>query len=239
MLQGFPSLLIGGFINRLVYMRIIQIVNWYGLGKLSLQSYKKGKWAELEVSDIWSERLFPGDVAGVWTAAEGKDCSVSLHRTGDSWLCRVEASSELEDRFTERLHPPTGALLGTKDYPSCPVCGAPDELKCYQWDRKKGLIKERDTGIRVALNTVGCVNTALLEIREELGQDLQDIVTRMEAEFIKEKVIEGRYERGRTPGWIEKADRDEVYSHYLDIIKRRCMGNPVKVSFGNRNSKSQ
>jgi len=78
------------------------------------------------------------------------------------------------------------------------------------------------------------VNTALFEIREELGKDLLDIVTRMEAEFIKKRVAEGTYERGRTPGWIGTADRNEVYSHYLDIIKRRCMGNPVKASFMNK-----
>jgi len=233
-LQGFTVDMARRLLSRIVYMRIVQLVNWCGLGKVSLRSYKKGKWLELEVSDIWSERLFPGDVAGVWTAVEGKDCSVRLRRAGSSWVCRAEALLEWEDRFTERLHPPAGVLMGTKDYPRCPVCGAPDEFKCYQWDRKKGLIKERDTGISVAHNTVGCVNTALFEIREELGKDLLDIVTRMEAEFIKKRVAEGTYERGRTPGWIGTADRNEVYSHYLDIIKRRCMGNPVKASFMNK-----
>lgn len=215
-------------IPRIFYYRIIQLVRLCGIGDASLKSYRKGRYLEIRVRDPWNERLFPGDILGTWESIDGVEGVISASAEDDSKVYRVEVSTTHDDVYDKRLHPPTGTLLGTQEYPSCPACGAPEDFQAYRWEPKKGLVFEKDTGIRVTHNTVGCINSVLFEIAQELGDEIFDIVTRIEADYVKGKTMAGAYDGAVST--VTEGDSDlERYRRYLGIIRRRCMGNPTMV----------
>ena len=240
--KGLSGALVKAAVPKLIYDQEGKVAPLFGVGLMEMSSYRRGGPLIVEARNAWNERLLAAEVAGAFEAVERGDveCDVGVERSGEGVRFTARGAAREREEYRGRFVPLTGTLMGTAAYPRCHVCGAPVSFQVFRWERERGEIKERDNGLRVVHLTVACIDGMLQEMIEELGEDLRDLAVRVEADYVRERVLSGAYEAVRegdegagesAPG---KPGADEVrrYFDYLSLIRRRCLGNPIYVKAG-------
>ncbi len=234
-LEGISGTIARKIASKAIYWQMTQVTPNFGVGRIAVESYKKGKFLKVRTWNAWNEMLLAADIAGAWTSVEKIGCRVSSKRSNDHITYLVEALDSPEEEYVGRLIPITGVLMGPPDHPRCPACGGPESFRIFRWDRESGIIQERDNGLRVVHQTIGCVDSLMNELEIELGRQIRDVAIRTQADYVRRHISEGLYDRAGSP--VEAEDRDPAvrYRRYLGLIKRRCMGNPfyIDISDGN------
>jgi hypothetical protein len=227
-LRGITGSLARAVAPRSIYGQQAAVAPNVGVGRMSVAGYRKGGPLEVEATNVWDERLFAADVAGAFEAVEGKECEVDTEKSDATYRFTARQCGDEKPECTGRSTPLTGSLSGDRLYPRCHTCGAPISFQVFRWESEAGEIRERDNGLRVVHQMVACFDGLLHEIEIELGEELRELAVRTQADYVRDMVASGAYDPAGEP----LNDTGHRYFHYLGLIRRRCMGNPVNFDAG-------
>ena len=225
-LRGLTGSLARAVAPAFIYRQQAKVAPDFGMGRMGIVGYERGGPLEVEATNVWDEGLFAADVAGAFEAVEGTECDVDTGKADGTYRFTARKSGEERLEYTGRLIPLTGALSRERAHPRCHACGAPVSFQVFYWDHELGEIRERDNGLRVVHRTAGCFDSMLREMEIELGGELRELAVRAQADYVRDKVASGAYGPGEPLD-----DTGRRYFHYLGLIRRRCMGNPVNFDF--------
>lgn len=244
--KGFSGTLAKAVAPRLIYDQEGKVAPLFGVGLMELASYRRGGPLVVEARNAWNERLLAAEVAGAFEAVESGEveCDVEIEPAGGGVRFTASRADREREEYRGRFVPLTGTLMGTREYPRCHDCGAPVTFQAFRWDPGRGEITERDNGIRVVHLTVACIDSMLQEMIEELGEDMRELAVRVEADYVRKKVLSGAYDSvrggfadaerdgadsgGAGPG-TDGTDEGRVFYDQLSLIRRRCLGNPIYI----------
>jgi len=207
---------------RLLLSQLEKVTPGFGAGKLSVESYRRGGPLVVRCINSWNDRLLPADVAGAFEAVEGTECEVDVEKGADATYVRVRAVGPLDDEEPGKVAPMVRVLSGSKLYPRCTSCGAPISFQVFNFDLDNGEITERDNGIRVVHQATACLETLLMQIEDDLGDEARALAIDAEAKYVVRKIESGDYSS-------EADDEKHRLFDYMSLIRRRCLGNPILV----------
>lgn len=211
---------------RTVLHRMATIAPMFGVGTIKVRKFRRGKYLTIETSNVWNEVLINSDVGGAFEALAQYKCDVEGQWTGDTYIQTAKKRTTVLDEFEGRFKAIESASTGTMDIPKCPQCSAPVSLQIFEWNAVKGEITERDTGLRVVYETPASVDSLVFELEREIGSDIHDLVIRIEADYVKDKILSGTYY-----SLTENKDSKDSIIEYINLIRRRGFGNPTEIAF--------
>lgn len=212
-------ILLPGFI----YRQQTKVTPYFGVGKMRMVSYQRGGPLVVEAEDVWNENLFSADVAGSFEAIEGGESDADYDTSGGVFRVVAHKRSREKEELRGRLVPITGQLMGTPQYPRCPDCGSPVSFQAFSWDYSRGVVLERESGIRLVHQTIGCFDALLQEMESELGDRVRELAVRAEADFVRERIESGAYPAG------DARDPERLLFEHLGLMRKRCFGNPILI----------
>ncbi|MBN1289675.1 MAG: hypothetical protein JXA49_08580 [Actinobacteria bacterium] len=232
--QFFESALTGGsgkfaqkHLTRQVVDHMARVAPLYGVAAIKVLEFNPGGPYIIKSLNNFSDDYTRVEIAGAVEAAVQQDLEQEQARFGNMYITILRERTGDPSKFEGRFPPVKGESVGSMDVPCCNSCGAPSALTVYNWDRKAGIITERDTGLRVVYNTFAMVDTFIVELEKELGSEIWEPAIRIQAEFVKDRIITGSYD-----SLVEQGDSDrERIVKYADLLKRRCFGKPTVVEF--------
>lgn len=199
----------------------------YGVAAIKVLEFNRGGPYIIKSLNNFSNDYTIMEIAGAVEAAVQQDLEPEQARFGSIFITILRERTDGPSKYEGRFPPVKGESLGSMEVPCCNTCGAPSALTVYNWDLKAGIITERDTGLRVVYNTFAMVDTFIVELEKELGSEIWEPAIRIQAEFVKDRIITGSYD-----GLVEQGDSDrERIVKYMDLLKRRCFGKPTVVEF--------
>jgi hypothetical protein len=95
----------------------------------------------------------------------------------------------------------------------CPSCGAPKNLAQYVWDLKRGVIQSRVNERRMVIIGWQNLDPILVELEDELGTDIPDILVEAQRRFVRGGFYELRAARS------EETLREELAIRGLGYVK--------------------
>lgn len=232
-LEGLSGRLAKKLASGLVFKQIADMSPNFGVGRSRIVDYRRGESIRSTVLNVWHELLFAADFAAVWSVIEGTGCRVSSERVDNRVNYLIESTQEPEVEHVGRLMPVTGVLMGEPDYPRCPTCGSPQSFQIFRWNRDEGTIKERDNGVRVVHQSMSPFDSIMFELETELGDEIRDTAIRIQADFVRDRISGGTYDRAGAPTGPPDQEPSTQYGRYLGLIRRRCMGNPLSIDIDN------
>ncbi|MDY6793839.1 MAG: hypothetical protein SWK76_00950 [Actinomycetota bacterium] len=149
-----------------------------GYGKITVggQYPERGRPERITVfvEDPYSLPLFCGDFKGAAEVMERRPAGIT-YQALDARRHQVDVTmgrERLEEesfKWTEEARAKPGGM----EYRRCLTCGTPLELQRFTWDLEAGIIRERETGRRMALFG----SASLLAVFDELAHELGERVT--------------------------------------------------------------
>lgn len=148
-----------------------------GYGKITIggQYPERGRPERITVfvEDPYSLPFFCGDFKGAAEVSERRPAKIE-YQALDSRRHQIDVTmgrEHLEDeQFEWKEEAPRKP--GNMEYDRCPACGAPLELKKFHWDLGTGIVRDTETGRRMAFfGTSG-----LMAVFDELARELGDRV---------------------------------------------------------------
>lgn len=161
--------------------------NW-GLGIASIQEYAEGERLVLETRNTYSMPMAMGDWAGVFEAMEGRRGEPRWREEGGEDFIEIDAvegEPELEERIEQEVELGIPfADEGDLQYAHCPECGVPLEVsRQFDWNGDRALIVEKLSGKRFVLHNTNGIAAVVRVLREELGEEIDDIITEISREY--------------------------------------------------------
>ncbi len=173
-----------------VYGMICRFCAYWGLGIAAVDEYREGEILVLESSNVYSKPMAMGDWAGVFEAVEGRRGEPRWREEGSKAFIDVEATEgepELEERIEQEVElgiPFTEE--GDLKYRHCPECGVPMEISNqFDWDADNARIVEKLSGKRYVLHNTNGIVAVVRLLREELGEEIDDMITEISREYAK------------------------------------------------------
>ncbi|MBC7247169.1 MAG: hypothetical protein H5T73_05260 [Actinobacteria bacterium] len=156
-----------------------------GYGKITLggQYPRRGRPERVTVfiEDPYSLPLFCGDFKGSAEVLERRRASLTYQALDERrHQIDVTVSGEKleEEYFHVRDH--VARKPGGISYTPCPSCGAPRELAHFSWDLARGIIRESDSGRRLAFFGTAGMREVFDELVHELGERVTTAVIDVE-----------------------------------------------------------
>jgi hypothetical protein len=165
-----------------IYNMVCRFCATWGLGRVEVGEYVEGEKGSLKVEEVYSIPMFSGDSAGTFEAVEQKRMDVEWHGDAVSGILELVASGGepvMEQRIEQEVEMGIPCLEeGDLEYRLCPECGAPLEISAqFEWDELRARITERDSGKRYILHNTNGIVAVVRSLREELGEDVEAIIT--------------------------------------------------------------
>jgi hypothetical protein len=197
--RGYMSQLIPPDIKELVLEKEIQIEpmiealnatnNVMGYGDASLVAYR----LEMDDDDFVTERieepysvpLWCGDLMGAAEAVTGHDLKVEYEWVSRNAIEVTSLVSRHPPEFEERLNIKEYDFKEGIELESCSTCGGPSGLSTFEWRAEKGIIKNRDTGRRMALVGPAYQDAIFDELERELGEAIPKAIIEAERRFVR------------------------------------------------------
>lgn len=187
------------------YRSIIRAIEVQGLemgyGKITLggQYPERGRPQRITVyiEDPYSLPLFCGDLKGSaevlerrWSAVTYQALDARRHQVD------VTVSGEVLEREAELPALEPLPVPGDFAYRRCSRCGSPLELGRFEWNLETGVIREKETGRRVALFGTAGLKAVFEELTHELGDRVLPTIVEVERDntlsaMTREEVMEG------------------------------------------------
>lgn len=208
--------------QRQILDRLSEIAPLFGVGTIKVAEYQKDQSLTVESRNVWNDILINSDVGGAFEAITQLECDVEGRWDDGKYMQKALKRTEAIEEFEGRFQIVRSKSIGTYDIPKCYHCGAPIALQVFEWDREKGEITELDTGLRVVYETPASVDGLVCEMEKEIGGEIHDLVIRIEADYVKERIESGAYGK-----LSEGKDPKDTIFEYLNLIRRRCHGNPI------------
>ncbi|MDD5748804.1 MAG: hypothetical protein PHP64_07160 [Actinomycetota bacterium] len=174
-IQGPLARLIG--LGRIIQTVITQ-AKIMGYGKTHIKEFSWTKrYLVAQVENPYSLYLFCGDLLGAIEAVRRQEGNLSWEQ--------VEPG-KYEMRVFHAPHPPElSSRLMLKTLPRkngdielnrCPDCKLPLEISNSKWDLENGIIKHKDSGVRMAIFGPLEIQSIFDELAAELGEDIPRII---------------------------------------------------------------
>ncbi|MBN1289674.1 MAG: hypothetical protein JXA49_08575 [Actinobacteria bacterium] len=211
--KSFPGQILG---------RLSEVAPLFGVGTVKVTAFRRGESMTVESRNVWNDILINSDVGAAFEAITQQECDVEGQWEGDRFVQKARRRTEAIEEFKGRFVVEKSKSIGTCDIPKCYHCGAPITFQVFEWNREKGEIIERDTGLRIVYETPASVNSLVFEMEKEVGGEIHNLVIRIEADYVKEKILSGAYEK-----LSEGKDAKDTIFEYMNLIRRRCFGNPI------------
>ncbi|WP_287153388.1 hypothetical protein [Candidatus Solincola tengchongensis] len=145
-----------------------------GYGKITLggQYPRRGRPERVTVfiEDPYSLPLFCGDFKGAAEVLERRWASLT-YQALDERRHQIDVTVSDEKLEEEYFHVQDGPPRREGDlaYTPCPECGAPRELVRFSWDLSRGIIRDTESGRRLAFFGTAALRAVFDELRHELG----------------------------------------------------------------------
>lgn len=135
------------------------------------------------VEDPYSFPLFCGDFKGAAEVLEGHMAGIT-YQALDSRRYQIDVTIGREHLEEEHVQSAREAPLkpGDMAYDRCPACGIPREVEQFTWDLKTGIIRDTETGRRMALFGTTGLLAVFDELVHELGDRAIDTIVEIERE---------------------------------------------------------
>lgn len=145
-----------------------------GYGKITVggQYPERGRPERITVivEDPYALPLFCGDFKGAAEVTERRDAALT-YQALDSRRHQIDVTMGRRRLQEEELEWKEEAARKPGDvaYERCAVCGSPLDLKQFQWDLGRGIVRDTETGRRMALFGTASLEAVFEEIARELG----------------------------------------------------------------------
>ncbi len=175
---------------RAVGQNIIDIGRVYGYGYTrQSELWETGDpypWRVQTTTDPYSIIFSAADNLGSIEVIEGREMWVRYQEIErNTYRIEVfpgEHPVELKERLKARRYP---FKAGDIEYDPCPECGIPLEVSQRIWDPEGGVIKDQDTGRRMALFGPLSVDAIFDDLALELGEAIQETVIEAMRRYIR------------------------------------------------------
>ncbi|MBN1289125.1 MAG: hypothetical protein JXA49_05755 [Actinobacteria bacterium] len=221
-LLGRIGALVRKTVPHLVLDRLSDVAPLFGVGTVKVIGFRRGELLEVESRNVWNDVLINSDVGGAFEAITQVVCDVEGRWEGERYIQTAKKRARAIEEFKGRFTVARSKSVGNYDTPKCYHCGTPVTFQAFEWNREKGEITERDTGLRVVYETPASVDSLVSEMEKEIGGEIHDLVIRIEADYVKERILSGAYKK-----LSEGKDAKDTIFEYTNLIRRRCFGNPV------------
>lgn len=173
-------------ISRFVgYRALIRTIEWQGLvmgyGKITVggqfPEWGMPRRITVYIEDPYSIPLFCGDFKGAAEVLEKRAAGIT-YQALDSRRHQVEVALGDEKLKEEefRVDGEEEAQACGVAYRRCAECGVPLDLQDFEWDLDTGVIRERETGRRLAFFGTAGLKAVFGELVHELGDRVVDII---------------------------------------------------------------
>ncbi len=189
--KRLPAVLRPESFARLMVKVIQSEIAGLGDGRLSLDHYKHGESLVIRYENPVVMPLLIGSVVGIYESIEEMPFADYEYSMEDGDLViRLSPGTGTAEVDEERLHVEEVVLgEGSWTYEKCPGCGVPmAAARTFEWDMKRGIMRNRVTGDREIIIAVDSVNAFLRELESELGEEIVDLVYTHERQFTRQKL---------------------------------------------------
>ncbi len=152
-----------------------------GYGKITLggQYPRRGRPERVTVfiEDPYSLPLFCGDFKGAAEVLERRWATLT-YQALDERRHQIDVTVSRERLEEEYLHVRNDSPRkpGDLTYVLCPACGAPRELVRFTWDLSRGIIRDTESGRRLAFFGTAAMRAVFDELRHELGERVTPVI---------------------------------------------------------------
>jgi len=195
-----------------------------GDGIVSLDSYKAGEYLSVRFRNPVVIPLLVGSLVGIYESIEDMPSAEYEYGIEDGDLVvrlshGTAKAGEEQRLYLEKVVPGDGAWT----YERCPGCNVPmAAARTFEWDVKRGIMRNRVTGEREVIVAVESVNAFLRELEKELGEEIVDLVYNHVKKFTKQRI--------RKSGQL---DTEAGWELRLFEMALRGFGYPTKFERGN------
>lgn len=172
----------------------------YGYGEIKLGNlWERGEkypWRTQVIVNPWSMYLYPAEMLGAVEAFEQIDMQVRYEQMAEN-IYKVTTYPgshpiELKGRLKKKRYP---FKPGEIRYERCFECGVPAEIARCDWNLEHGIIYDPTTQRRMAIFGPGVVDTVLDDLKEELGESVQEMVIEALRRHLRSAVSEEAWRR--------------------------------------------
>lgn len=177
-IPGIRSALRFNFMKRLQVKSFHQVAVISGHCRSETVEYTPGARAIGRIKNPFDLDLVGANVAGAFEALEQVPFSFRWERESENtYLIHIEAigePGELSERLKIEIPP---VKPGTLEHERCSRCGVPTWIADLAWDEMEGTIRGKHFGARVVLLDGYMLTAVFRELRKELGEDAEEIMT--------------------------------------------------------------
>lgn len=223
-LSGVKGVAMRNLASAAVYRQLGKQSSMLGLGHAQVTSYRRHRFLEGVVTDVYNGPAMAGDICGAFDSVEGRAGEVS-HEMGDDGCLHlsINASGRTRPRDLDgRGAGGRAPLPGRNIFELCPVCKAPAELgKRFAFDMDRGIINELKTGHRVAMIGVISLRSLFGELEAELGAEIPRMIMAVEKDRVRDVILRKGKDLDTGAGG---------YLNYMRTLTIRGMGNGTEAS---------
>lgn len=170
---------------------LLSLSSLMGYGNVTLDSIlSKGSEEDhitVTIRDPWFLSSYSGLLVGGMEAVTGLESSVKYEEVSPGVYRITAYFSSLPKELLERLQPPSySSKPGDLELERCPRCKGPLGLSRYRWDLEMGIITDRESGQRMALFGPMEFDAIFIELENELGEHIPEVVVEAQRRFVKE-----------------------------------------------------
>ena len=158
-----------------------------GYGKITVggQYPRRGRPERVTVyiEDPYSLPFFCGDFKGAAEVLERRWATIDWQAM-DARRHQIDVTVR-EERLEEEsfiLKEEIAGKAGNMELESCPACGTPMDMKRFTWDLEAGIIRDKDSGRRLAFFGTAGMLAVFDELVHELGERVTDAIIEIERE---------------------------------------------------------
>ena len=162
-----------------------------GFGRMEMIDYFKGKSVTLKAEDIYNVPMCMGQAAGIFEAVLGRHGEVAWEGDEHNGLLHLTVGEDESER-TRRMESVVEAESSVieeneADLEHCPECRAPRDLsRDFIWDIERARIEEKRTAKRFIFDNSAGINAVVRVLREELGDEVEQLLTDIAREYAVE-----------------------------------------------------
>ncbi|MBN2169640.1 MAG: hypothetical protein JW738_10385 [Actinobacteria bacterium] len=148
---------------------------------------EKGDYLRTTIEHPYSILFYRGDILGGMEASTRRDCTTRATEIDtDKYLLEIwtgDHPPELKERMKPKIYP---VKAGNFEMERCSLCGAPLAVAAYDFDYDSGVIKNPETGTRMALFGPVGLQSVFTALEEELGDTIPETIIEAERRYSKE-----------------------------------------------------
>jgi hypothetical protein len=195
--SGVKGVLARSVGRRRVYMTIADLAAIFGYGHFEVLEIKRGEYVRVYGRNLYCIPLLTGDLMATFNVIEGLPASVLVEEEDAGQMITVSRGERPDEELSARLEP---ELLipkpGDIRFDTCASCGAPADLKDFDFYLEEGIITDTNTGRRMASLGIDQVDAVLRELHAELGEEVAAVILQAQRDYVKGNLGVGEMGRG-------------------------------------------